>query len=63
MESSTTSSWTSTKSIKLSSSLEIGKEALITSSTRELVEFYWTNRKRFSGGYIGFPSKINNKLE
>mgnify|MGYP004126469211 CR=1 FL=1 len=62
MESSTTSSWTSTKSIKLSSSLEIGKETHITGSTRELVEFYWTNRKRFSGGYIGFPSKINNKL-
>ena len=51
MESSSTSSWESTKSLKLSNGLEIGREALITSSTRELVEFYWTNRKRFSGGY------------
>ena len=57
MESSSTSSWKSTTSLKLSSGLGIGRETLITSSTRELVEFYWTNRKRFSGGYIGFPSK------
>ena len=63
MESSSTSSWESTKSLKLSSGLEIGREALITSSTRELVEFYWTNRKRFSGGYLGFPSKINSDKE
>ena len=63
MESSSTSSWESTKSLKLSSELEIGREALITSSTRELVEFYWTNRKRFSGGYLGFPSKINSAQE
>ena len=59
MESSSTSSWESTKSLKLSSGLGIGREAFITSSTRELVEFYWTNRKRFSGGYLGFPSKLN----
>ena len=59
MESSSTSSWKSTTSLKLSSELGIGREALITSSTRELVEFYWTNRKRFSGGYIGFPSKTS----
>ena len=59
MESSSTSSWKSTKSLKLSSGLGIGRETLITSSTRELVEFYWTNRKRFSGGYIGFPSKTS----
>ncbi len=57
MESSSTSSWKSTKSPKLSSGLGIGRETLITTSTRELVEFYWTNRKRFSGGYSGFPSK------
>ena len=57
MKSSSTSSWKSKTSPKLSSGLVIGREALITSSTRELVEFYWTNRKRFSGGYIGFPSK------
>ena len=63
MESSSTSSWESTKSLKLSSGLEIGREALITSSTRELVEFYWTNRKRFSGGYLDFPSKINSDQE
>jgi len=63
MESSKTSSWKSTTSLKLSGELEIGREALITSSTRELVEFYWTNRKRFSGGYIGFPSKINRNQD
>tara|TARA_B100000579_G_C22110771_1_gene523024 strand:- start:103 stop:282 length:180 start_codon:yes stop_codon:yes gene_type:complete len=59
MESSSTSSWKSTKSLKPSSGLGIGREALITSSTRELVEFYWRNRKRSSGGYFGFPSKLN----
>jgi hypothetical protein len=59
MESSSTSSWNSTTSLKLSNGLGIGRETLITSSTRELVEFYWTNRKRFSGGYIGFPSKTS----
>ncbi len=59
MQSSCTSNWKSTKSLKHSSETGIGREALITSSTRELVEFYWANRKRFSGGYIGFPSKIN----
>ena len=59
MESSSTSSWESITSLKLSSAQGIGREALITSSTRELVEFYWTNRKRFSGGYIGFPSKAS----
>ena len=63
MESSSTSSWESTESLRLSSGLEIGREALITSSTRELVEFYWTNRKRFSGGYLGFPSKIKSDQE
>ena len=63
MESSSTSSWESTKSLKLSSGLEIGREALITSSTRELVEFYWTNRKRFSGAYLGFPSKFYSDEE
>ena len=55
--SSSTSNWESRTSLKLSSELGIGREALKTSSTRELVEFYWTNRKRFSGGYIEFPSK------
>ena len=48
MESSSTSSWKSTTNLKLSSELGIGRETLITTSTRELVEFYWTNRKRFS---------------
>ena len=57
MESSSTSDWESTTSQNLSNGVGIGKEALTTISTRELVEFYWTNRKRFSGGYIGFPSK------
>ena len=59
MESSSTSSWKSTTSLKLSSELGIGREALITSSTRELVEFYWTNRKRFSGAEIGHPSNTS----
>ena len=59
MESSSTSSWKSTTGLKLSQELRIGREALTASSTRELVEFYWTNRKRFSGGYIGFPSKTS----
>ena len=63
MESSIASSWKSTKSQKLSSGLGIGKEALITSSTRELVEFYWTNRKRFAGGYLGFPSNTSKVKE
>ncbi len=57
MKSSCTPSWKSRNSSKLSSEIGIGREALVTSSTRELVEFYWTNQKRFSGGYIGFPSK------
>tara|TARA_Y100001968_G_C19437102_1_gene760336 strand:+ start:2793 stop:2984 length:192 start_codon:yes stop_codon:yes gene_type:complete len=59
MESSNTSSWKSIKNSKFSSGPGIGREALITSSTRELVEFYWTNRKRFSGGYLGFPAKTS----
>ncbi len=59
MKSSNTSSWKSTNSQKYLGGLVMAKEALITSSTRELVEFYWSNRKRFSGGYTGFPSKIN----
>ena len=63
MESSSTSSWKSTKSLKISSGIGIGREAIITSSTRELVEFYWSNRKRFSGGYLGFPSKLSNDKE
>ena len=34
------------------SGTSIGEEALITGSTRELVEFYWSNRKRFSIDYL-----------
>jgi len=60
MESSSTLNWESIKNQKLSNGPEIGGETLRKSSTRELVEFYWTNRKRFSGGYLGFPSKINS---
>ena len=63
MESSSTSSWELTTSLKLSSDLEIGRETIITSSTRDLVEFYWTNRKRFSGGYVGFPSQTSRDKE
>ncbi len=60
MESSSTSSWKPAKELRPLGGLGIGREVLITSSTRELVEFYWTNRKRFSGGYLGFPSEISN---
>ena len=63
MTSSSTSSWESVPNRKLSSEQEIGREALITSSTRELVEFYWTNRKRFSGGYRGFPAEVSWKIK
>ena len=58
MKSSTTSSWEIPKSQKISGDLGIGGEAIITTSTRELVEFYWTNRKRFSGSYRDFPSRV-----
>ena len=63
MKSSNTSSWKSAKSQKLLSGLGRGRNLPIKSSTRELVEFYWTNRKRFSGGYLGFPSKANTKQD
>ena len=60
MESSSTSSCESTISMEFPIGPCIGKEALITSSTRELVEFYWTNRNRFSDVYLGLPSKISS---
>mgnify|MGYP004408924539 CR=1 FL=1 len=56
MKSSSSSSWTLSTSKMLSGERGIDNEALITISTRELVEFYWTNQKRFSGGYKGFPT-------
>ncbi len=59
MNSSSTSSWESATSQKLSKRQVVGREVLITNSTRELVEFYWTTRKRFSGGYSGFPFKVD----
>ena len=59
MKSSITLNWESTTSQKLSKRQAIAREALITSSTRELVEFYWTNRKRFSGGYKGYPVEMS----
>ena len=59
MKSSTTSTWELAKSQKLSSVQEIGIKVLATISTRELVEFYWTNRKRFSGGYKDFPQEVS----
>ena len=59
MKSSRTSSWEESNRQKLSKELKNYKEALIESSTRELVEFYWSNRKRFSKGYVGFPSRVN----
>ena len=56
MKSSSTSSWEFSKNQKLSKELE--KEVLLTNSTRELVEFYWSNRKRFSHSYTGFPVEL-----
>ena len=61
MKSASTSSWGCATSQKYSAELGLGKEALITSSTRELVEFYWSNRKRFSGGYAGFPTEASKR--
>ncbi len=55
MKSSSTSSWDSGASQKASDDLGLAGDVLVTSSTRELVEFYWTSRKRFSGGYRDFP--------
>ena len=60
MKSSNTSSWES-KGRKLSGGPRIGEEALVRSSTRELVEFYWSNRKRLSGSYAGFPVEVNQR--
>ena len=59
MKSSNKSSLKFNTSKKLSGVPGIGEEALITSSTRDLVEFYWSNRKRFSGSYAGFPSETD----
>ena len=59
MKSSNTSSRKSTKAKTQLGGQDMAEEALVTSSTKELVEFYWSNRKRFSGGYTGFPSNIN----
>jgi len=58
MKSSNTSSWEQNTKQNLTNIPRTGEEALITISTRELVEFYWSNRKRFSGGYAGFPTKV-----
>ena len=43
---------------KLSRGIRIGQEVLVTNLTSELVEFYWSNQKRFSGSYIGFPVEV-----
>ena len=59
MKSSNTSSWESGQIKRPPCEKKLGREVLITSSTRELVELYWTNRKRFSGGYEGFPSRAH----
>ena len=57
MNSSNTSDWESILSKNPLDRQVISREILITSSTKELVEFYWTNRKRFSGIYRGFQPK------
>ena len=54
----TTSNWDALANQKLSCRKEIETELLLTSSTRDLVEFYWTSRKLFSGGYKSFPIEI-----
>ena len=59
MKSSNTSSWDSATSRQSSVMKEIANEALVTTTTRELVEFYWSNRKRFSGSYEGFPVEVS----
>ena len=58
MKSSNTSSWEIASKQKHLNGRGIAREALITTSTMELVEFYWTNRKRLSGGYKGFPDDV-----
>ena len=58
MKSSNTTSWES-KTIQMFSGRKVlGEEILVNNSTRELVEFYWSNRKRFSGGYTGYPVEV-----
>mgnify|MGYP004377802647 CR=1 FL=1 len=61
MKSSNTSSWESNNYKQFSGRRGISEQALITTSTRELVEFYWSNRKRFSGSYGGFPVKTKRQ--
>ena len=46
---------------KHSNERNIGREVLIAVSTKELVEFYWINQKRFSGGYRRFPYIVNKE--
>tara|TARA_B100000700_G_scaffold323675_1_gene427926 strand:- start:534 stop:713 length:180 start_codon:yes stop_codon:yes gene_type:complete len=58
MQSSNSSRWESVTSHKPSIERGIASEALITSTTRELIEFYWNNQKRFSGAYKKFPVKV-----
>ena len=58
MNYSNTSSWVPSKRQKLSGRLRIGSEVLVTSSTSELIEFYWSHQKRFSGSYADFPIEI-----
>ena len=58
VESLNASSGRSTTNKKIERKPGIKKEATLTSSTRELVGFYWSNRKRFSGGYVGFPVEV-----
>ena len=48
----------SSTSQKFSRGIRIGQEVLIKNLTGELVEFYWSNQKRFSGGYINFPVEV-----
>ena len=58
MNSSNTSNGQSRKIQKPSDKIRTGAEVLITSSTSELVEFYWSNQKYFSGGFKGFPIEL-----
>ena len=58
MKSSNTLSWESSTNKKLSRELRTFKDVLITNSTNDLVEYYWSNQKRFSGSYKGFPVEV-----
>ena len=58
MNSSDTLSWETRTIQKLSGRVRMRNEFLMKNSTSELVEFYWSNQKRFSRSYSGFPVEV-----